>query len=84
MLKAEGRHFRRQVPIAEFVADFACHYPKLVIELDGSQHQDAATYDSKRTHALNAEGFEVLRFWNNDIVESLEGVVENHVFEECA
>jgi very-short-patch-repair endonuclease len=58
------------------VADFACHFPKLVVELDGGQHSDAIVYDSARTTALNAEGYEVLRFWNNDIVEALEGVVD--------
>ena len=76
LLKSEGRHFRRQVPIAGYVADFACHQPKVVIELDGSQHIDAATYDDKRTVALNAEGFEVLRFWNNDVAQNLDGVVD--------
>ncbi len=76
LLKSEGRHFRRQVRLAGYVADFACHYPKLVIELDGGQHGDAIEYDTQRTIALNKEGYEVLRFWNNDVLEALEGVVD--------
>jgi very-short-patch-repair endonuclease len=76
LLKSEGRHFRRQVRLAGYVADFACHYPKLVIELDGGQHGDAIQYDNQRTSALNAEGYQVLRFWNNDVTEALEGVVD--------
>jgi very-short-patch-repair endonuclease len=76
LLKSEGGHFRRQVRLAGYVADFACHYPKLVVELDGGQHGDAISYDTQRTEALNAEGYEVLRFWNNEVLESLEGVVD--------
>jgi very-short-patch-repair endonuclease len=76
MLKSEGRHFRRQVRLAGYVADFACHYPKIVIELDGGQHSDTVQYDNQRTAALNAEGYQVLRFWNNDVLESFEGVVD--------
>ena len=76
LLKSEGRHFRRQVRLAGYVADFACHYPKLVIELDGGQHSDAVHYDAQRTSTLNAEGYQVLRFWNNDIAQALEGVVD--------
>jgi very-short-patch-repair endonuclease len=75
-LKLEGRHFRRQVPIAGFVADFACHYPKVVVELDGGQHGNAASYDHMRSKRLNAEGYKVLRFWNVEVFEGLEGVVD--------
>lgn len=76
LLKSEGRHFRRQVPIGNFIADFACHYPKLVVELDGGQHSDATFQDEARTRVLNAEGYDVLRFWNNEVFETLEGVVD--------
>jgi len=76
LLKSEGRHFRRQVAIDTYVADFACFYPKLVVELDGGQHADATAYDARRTAYLNGEGFQVLRFWNNDVFENLEGVVD--------
>ena len=76
LLKSEGRHFRRQVRLAGYVADIACHSAKLVVELDGGQHGDAVNYDEIRTFALNAEGYQVLRFWNNDITQALEGVVD--------
>jgi len=76
LLKSEGRHFRRQVPIAGYVADFACHYPKLVIELDGGQHGEAIEYDEERSRVLAAQGFKVLRFWNTEVFEALEGVVD--------
>ena len=78
LLKSEGRHFRRQVPIAGYVADFACHYPKLVIELDGDQHgkPHEAIADEERSRVLKQHGFKVLRFWNIDVREALEGVVD--------
>jgi very-short-patch-repair endonuclease len=64
------------VPLGKYVADFACHYPKLVVELDGDQHAGAKKYDEERTYALNSHGFEVLRFWNSEVHESIEGVVD--------
>ena len=76
LLKSEGRHFRRQVPIGKYVADFACHYPKLVVELDGGQHAEKIAYDADRTGTLNRHGFPVLRFWNADVFDGLEGVVD--------
>jgi very-short-patch-repair endonuclease len=76
LLKAEGRHFRRQVPIAGHVADFACHYPKLVVELDGGQHGEAVAYDEERSRVLAVHGYKVLRFWNNEVFEALEGVLD--------
>ena len=76
LLKAEGRHFRRQVPIDRYVADFACHYPKVVVELDGGQHGDAVVYDAERTAVLQGHGYNVLRFWNADLFEALEGTVD--------
>jgi very-short-patch-repair endonuclease len=76
LLKSEGRHFRRQIPLAGFAADFACHYPRVVVELDGAQHGGAASYDEARTKTLDHQGYTVLRFWNNDVFEALEGVVD--------
>ena len=78
ILKADGRHFRRQVPIAGFIADFACHKCRLVVELDGGQHNTPAgvVSDDERTRVLEAEGFRVLRFWNVDVFQNLEGVVD--------
>src|ERR1700722_15002068 len=68
-IETEGTHFRRQVPIGPYVADFACMAARLVIELDGSQHGhgDIRERDDKRTRWLEAEGYRVLRFWNNDL-----------------
>jgi very-short-patch-repair endonuclease len=77
-LETKGTHFRRQVPIGTYVADFACLTARLVIELDGSQHgeETAVVKDKARTRWLEAEGFRVLRFWNNDIRTNLDGVLE--------
>ncbi|NRP84683.1 hypothetical protein GFPCMMHI_00560 [Ensifer adhaerens] len=60
----EGTHFRRQVPIGRYFADFACHQIGLIIELDGSQHADEAArrYDAERTSDLENEGYHVVRF----------------------
>lgn len=57
--------FRRQVPIRQYIADFASHRAKLVIEADGGQHDEDS--DAMRTSVLEADGYRVLRFWNNDI-----------------
>lgn len=67
--------FRRQAVIGRFIADFACFAPKLVVELDGGQHAAAASYDDERSSWLIAEGFTVLRFWNNEVLGNLDGVV---------
>jgi very-short-patch-repair endonuclease len=73
-----GTHFRRQVPIGPYVADFACMAARLVIEVDGSQHGDAAieARDETRTLWLEREGYRVLRFWNNELTENMQGVLE--------
>jgi very-short-patch-repair endonuclease len=78
MLKHDGRHFRRQVPVAGFIADFACYKCRLIIELDGGQHNtlDGMTRDSARSRHLEAEGFRILRFWNVDVFQNIEGVVD--------
>jgi very-short-patch-repair endonuclease len=74
----DGSHFRRQVPLGPYVADFACMAAKLIIELDGSQHAEDKNKlkDDERTRWLAAEGYRVIRFWNNDIVENIDGVLE--------
>jgi len=73
-----GSHFRRQVVIGPYIADFACMAAKLVIEVDGSQHGEEANRacDIQRTNWLQAEGYRVLRFWNNDITQNIDGVLE--------
>jgi len=66
--------FRRQATIGLYIADFVCIEAKLVVELDGGQHLEEL--DRKRTHFLEQRGFTVLRFWNNDALENVEGVLE--------
>jgi very-short-patch-repair endonuclease len=65
-------HFRRQVPIRDFTADFASHSLRLVIEVDGGQHCEAK--DRLRSALIEAEGYRVLRFWNNDVLSNGDGV----------
>ena len=67
--------FRFQVPLGPYHADFCSHGAKLVIEADGGQHADQTAHDEARTRFLNAEGYRVLRFWNNDILQNTEGVL---------
>jgi very-short-patch-repair endonuclease len=67
-------HFRRQATIGAFFCDFASHRLKLVIELDGGQHADNSA-DAERTALLESKGYRVLRFWNNQVTENLEGVL---------
>ncbi|HHF0525110.1 TPA: endonuclease domain-containing protein, partial [Legionella anisa] len=62
--------FKRQVPIGIYSVDFVCLEKRLIIELDGSQHLDNQSYDRERTAWLNAQGFKVLRFWNNDVLQT--------------
>lgn len=69
--------FRRQHAIGPFIADFACVALKLVIEVDGETHgPEAAAYDARRTRFLEAQGWRVLRVFNRDVYENLEGVIE--------
>ena len=67
--------FRRQHPIAQFIADFACVELHLVVEADGGQHAESA-YDQWRTARLEAEGWRVVRFWNNDVLRHTGTVIE--------
>ena len=68
--------FRRQFPIEPYVVDFACLELKLIIELDGGQHANRINYDDQRSSFLEQRGFKVIRFWNNDVTENTEGVLE--------
>jgi very-short-patch-repair endonuclease len=77
MLRAKrlaGYKFKRQLPIDGYIVDFACPARRLVVEADGGQHNDNAN-DRERDAHLTAQGFRVLRFWNNDIFENEEGVL---------
>ena len=66
--------FKRQVPITEFIVDFVCFEQKLVVEIDGGQHAESGR-DALRDAKLIKMGFRVLRFWNNDVIQHLEGVL---------
>jgi very-short-patch-repair endonuclease len=68
--------FRRQFPIEPYIADFACLEIKLIIELDGGQHAQRISYDNQRSLFFEQRGFKVIRFWNNDVIENTEGVLE--------
>jgi very-short-patch-repair endonuclease len=68
--------FRRQQPIGRFIADFACPARKLVIELDGGQHADRTEADARRSAELARRGYRVVRFWNNEVLANLEGVLD--------
>jgi len=71
-----GFKFRRQAPIGRYIVDFVCFEQKLVIELDGGQHAVRQHYDHSRSEWLQSQGFKVLRFWNNDVMNNVEGVKE--------
>ena len=74
--RIDGFRFRQQAPIGIYIVDFVCFEAKLVVELDGGQHVEQATYDAKRTGWLETQGFRILRFWNNEVFENIEGVEE--------
>ena len=74
--RLDGWKFRRQVPIDRFVADFVCAEGKLIVELDGGQHERDKERDAERTDALEAMGYLVLRFWNNDVMRNIDGVLQ--------
>ena len=70
-----GAKFRRQQPIGPFIADFVCQELRLIVEADGGHHAESAS-DARRTAFLATKGYRVLRFWNNEILQNLEGVAE--------
>jgi len=72
--------FRRQKVIANYIADFAANNPKLVIELDGESHAGQGAYDARRTSAIEAEGYQVLRFTNLEVMTNIDGVLA-HIAE---
>ncbi|MGN6487028.1 MAG: endonuclease domain-containing protein [Devosia sp.] len=76
-LKAEGFHFRRQVPLGRYYADFACHHAKLVIEIDGDTHFTRAgiNHDLERDIFLRGEGYRTIRYTNTEILQNMDGVV---------
>jgi very-short-patch-repair endonuclease len=74
--RLNGTKFRRQVPIGPYIVDFAAIQHHLVVDLDGGQHADNVR-DKRRDAFLTAEGWRVLRFWNNEVLQNRNGVLEN-------
>ena len=70
-----GYKFRRQVPIAPYIVDFLCLDPPLIVELDGGQHLERTPEDDERTRFLQANGYRVIRFWNDDVLLRMEDVL---------
>jgi very-short-patch-repair endonuclease len=68
--------FRRQYVLEPYIVDFICTSKMLIIELDGGQHCDNKSYDMERTHFLTAKGYEVVRFWNHDVLVNIEDVLD--------
>jgi very-short-patch-repair endonuclease len=75
--------FRRQQPIGPYIVDFVCFKNKLIIELDGSQHVDNKPHDLVRDNWLRLQGFSVYRFWNNDVMNNIDGILRV-VYDYCA
>ncbi|MEZ2332776.1 endonuclease domain-containing protein [Mesorhizobium sp. RCC_202] len=76
-----GMAFRRQMPIAGYIVDFACPSKKLIVELDGSQHAspEITASDAARTAKLEALGWTILRFWNDDVIRDIDNVCRHIV-----
>ncbi len=72
-----GLKFKRQVPMGNYIVDFACMELRLIVELDGGQHGEQMAYDGRRSAWLEGRGFTVLRFWNNQVMAELEAVLES-------
>ena len=75
LMREDGVHFRRQHAIGKFITDFCAPRKKIVIELDGSQHLEQQEYDTERTKYFEAQGYRVLRVWNNQVMDDIEGVM---------
>ena len=76
--RMDGLKFRRQHPMGKYIVDFVCLEKKIVIELDGGQHTEPAAeaYDGLRDNRLEKQGYRVLRFWDNDVLLNIQGILE--------
>jgi len=72
----QGYKFRRQVPIGRYTADFVCHEARLIVEIDGGQHDLSSPREAERSGFLRNEGYRILLFWNNEVLVNLDGVHE--------
>ena len=70
-----GARINRQFPIGQFICDFVCREKRVVIEIDGGHHATNAEYDLRRTRFLETQGYRVIRFWNNEVLDNIDGVV---------
>lgn len=77
-----GYKFRRQQPIGRYIVDLVCFEKRLIIEVDGGQHAEQVAYDGERSAWLQSQGFRVLRFWNHEVLQNTEGVMEV-ILREC-
>jgi very-short-patch-repair endonuclease len=75
-MRDDGVRFRRQHAVGSFITDFCAPRKKLIIELDGSHHLDQEDYDRERTTFLESRGYKVIRFWNNDVMNNIEDVMQ--------
>jgi very-short-patch-repair endonuclease len=75
--KLNGLHFRRQHALGKYIIDFVCVKWKLAIEIDGSQHLEQSDYDIQRTAYLESQGYKLIRFWNDQVMNDIEGVIQS-------
>ena len=77
--RLEGLGFRRQMPIGNFIVDFACAEHRLIVEVDGIQHAEDQTQrdDARRTRYLEHQGWRVIRFWNHEVLEDIDGCCQH-------
>jgi adenine-specific DNA-methyltransferase len=69
-----GHSFRRQVPLGRYIADFVCHEARLIIEVDGGQHDPSSVQETERRWFLQDQGYRVVRFWNHEVLQNPQGV----------
>ncbi len=72
----EGCKFRRQTPIGKYIVGFVCHEQRVIVEVDGGQHSENEEEDKTRDKWLGEQGYKILRFWNNEVLTNMEGVLE--------
>jgi very-short-patch-repair endonuclease len=81
--RLDGLKFRRQQPVGKYIVDFICFEKRIVIEVDGGQHSWEKSKDEVRDKWLRKEGYSVLRFWNNDVLKNIDGVIQI-ISENCS
>jgi very-short-patch-repair endonuclease len=74
--QVDGCKFRRQQPLGCYIVDFVCLQKRLIVEVDGGQHAEQEDYDKERDAWIRNQDFRILRFWNNDVIHNIDGVME--------